>query len=422
MKTFHIITFGCQMNEYDSAVIKEMLKENGFVYTDSPDAANIVIVNGCVVREKPEKKEIELLKYYKKRGKFVVAAGCLAQKDKKALLEFSDLVVGPMEYDNLPEIIKRPGVFTDYNKERDKFYEYARKRDEVGFSEYVTIMTGCDNFCSYCVVPFTRGREKSRPPWDIIDEVKGLIAKGTKEITLIGQNVNSYFYEGVDFKDLLQMISKLNVKRIRFTTSHPRDISLAVFDIMAKRDNIMPHIHLPVQTGSNKLLKEMRRGYTREEYIYIVNTARKIIPDIVISADIMVGYPTETEEDFLSTLDLVKRVQFDYAYMFIYSPRKPSIAYYRYKEQLPKEVAVRRHRRLVETVQQIVIKKRKDMIGKTYEVMIDGHAKKNEGLSRGKTRGNITVVVEKHIPEGEFVKVKITHVNGTTPIGKPIKT
>ncbi len=408
------------MNEYDALIIKEMLQKDGFLYIDTPDNADIVIINGCVVREKPENRGIELLRYYRHKGKFVVAAGCLAQKNKESLQEFANLVVGPMNYDDLGNLIGKHGTFVDCSKHRDRFYRCAKERKEVSFSEFVTIMTGCDNFCSYCVVPFTRGREKSRPLSDIMDEIDNLVRKGTKEITLIGQNVNSYFYEGIDFKDLLNEIAHLNVKRIRFTTSHPRDISPAVFDVMAGHENIMPWLHLPLQTGSTRLLKEMRRGYTKEEYLYIVQMARKMVPDIVISTDIMVGYPTETDEDFKETLDVVKKVRFDYAYMFIYSPRKPSLAYYRYKKQIKRDVAVKRHRLLVDTVQKIVIEKRKEMIGKIYEIMIDGHSKKNPELSRGKTRGNITVVVNKNIPAGEIVEVEVVDVKGATPIGEPI--
>ncbi len=408
------------MNEYDSLIIRDMLQKEGFLLTDSPEKADIVIINGCVVREKPENKEIELLKYYKHRGKFVIAAGCLAQKDKDALLAFSDLVIGPMDYDDIGTLIGKHGAFTDYSKHRDRFYRYAKDRMEVSFSEYVTIMTGCDNFCSYCVVPFTRGREKSRSAKDILEEVENLIKRGAIEITLIGQNVNSYFHEGADFKDLLDKVARLGVRRIRFTTSHPRDISPAVFDVMARYENIMPWLHLPLQTGSTRLLKEMRRGYTTEEYLYIVDMARKMVPDIVISTDIMVAYPTETEKDFEDTLRTVRKVQFDYAYMFIYSPRKPSSAYYRYKTQIPRDIAVKRHRLLVDTVQRIVTEKRKKMIGRTYEIMIDGHSKKNPDLSRGKTRGNITVVVNKNIPEGEILEVKIVDVIGATPVGEPI--
>ncbi len=409
------------MNEYDSDVIKDMLIKNGFLYTKSPEDADIIIVNGCVVREKPEKKAVEVLKYFKDRGKFTIAAGCIAQKDKDALKSVSNIVIGPMEYDSLVEVIGKDGVYTDFARYRYRFYKYAEKRKDVSFSEYVTIMTGCDNFCSYCVVPFTRGREQSRSVEAIRREVEYLVSKGAVEITLIGQNVNSYFYNGVDFKDLLEKVATVGPQRIRFTTSHPRDISVAVFDVMRKYDNIMPWLHLPLQTGSTRLLKEMRRGYTKEEYIYITKLARKIIPDLTISTDIMVAYPTETEEDFEETLEVVREVQFDYAYMFIYSPRKPSSAYYRYKEQIPREIAVKRHRRLVDTVQEIVTEKRTEMIGKRYRLLIDGYSKKNPNVSRGKTEGNITVVVNEKIPVGTFIDVIIKEVRGTTPVGIVIR-
>ncbi len=406
------------MNEYDSLVLKEMLEKGGYFYVDKPDSADIVIVNGCVVREKPEQKAMEVLKYYKGMGKFTIAAGCVAQKDKKALRDVSDIVIGPMEYDSLPDIIGREGVFTDYTKYRDRFYSIAARRKNVSFSEYVTIMTGCDNFCSYCVVPFTRGRERSRDVDDVLREIKHLKDSGAVEITLIGQNVNSYFSRGQDFKDLLEKVAMIGPERIRFTTSHPRDISVAVFDVISKFDNIMPWLHLPLQTGSTRLLKEMRRGYTKEEYIYITELAKKIIPDIVISTDIMVAYPTERERDFEETLDVVKKVEFDYAYMFIYSPRKPSSAFYKYKKQVPRDVAVKRHRRLVDLVQSIVIRKRQGMLGKRYTVLIDGYSRKNPELSRGKTEGNITVVVNEKLPVGTFADVVITEVHGSTPIGK----
>ncbi len=420
MKSFHIITFGCQMNEYDSGVMKEMLVKNGFVYTDNPEIADIVIVNGCVVREKPEKKAIETLRYFKEKGKFTVAAGCVAQKDKQNLKDVADVVIGPMEYDILLDVMGKGGIYTDFADYRDRFYKYAQNRKDISFSEYVTIMTGCDNFCSYCVVPFTRGREKSRSIDDILAEVEHLVRMGVKEITLIGQNVNSYFYEGFEFKDLLEKVALIGPPRIRFTTSHPRDISIAVFDVIKRYSNIMPWLHLPLQTGSTRLLKEMKRGYTKEEFVYITRLARKIVPGMTISTDIMVAYPSETEEDFEQTIEVVKEIEFDYAYMFIYSPRKPSSAFYRYKKTLPRDVAVKRHRKLVDTVQEIVIKKRRKMIGKRYTLLIDGHSKKDPNVSRGKTEGNITVVVNKKLPAGTFVDVVITDVKGVTPFGNII--
>ncbi len=421
MSSFSVITFGCQMNVYDSNVIIERLRQSGYTYQSEAENSDIVIVNGCVVRQKPEQKAIDTIKRYGKMGKYVIAAGCLAQKNRDKLKDIASLVVGPFEYDRLPDLIGETGVFTEYRTRRD-FFKWAEQRSASGLSAFVTIMTGCDNFCSYCIVPYVRGRETSRNPAGIMKEAKFLISGGVKELTFIGQNVNSYYYGDMDFSDLIKLLSdNLNLRRIRFTTSHPRDVDVKLLKTMAESTNITNWLHIPVQAGSTSVLRDMGRGYTAEEYIELVKRARHIVPHITISTDIMVGYPTETEEDFKQTLDLVRRVQFDYAYMFIYTKRVPSKAASLYKTEIPYGEKVKRHRMLVDAVNTEVEQKRRQMLNNVYEVLVDGVSRKEGDFSRGKTEGNITVVINEKIPKGEFVRVRIFDIKGLTPIAKRVK-
>jgi len=418
MRKFHIITYGCQMNEYDSKIIESLMLKENFELVDKPEDADIVIINSCSVREKPEKKAIETAKFFKKREKFVIFAGCTAQQKGESLKGIADVIVGTRNFNLIPEIVKGKvkGQFFLDLKTRCNFPFIGRRADKI--QEYVVIQEGCDNFCSYCVVPYTRGREYSRSPEEILSELRYLESKGVKEVTLLGQNVNSYFYHGVDFADLLEMIDEnIRIPRIYFTTSHPRDMSKRVIRIFKNARVLKPWFHLPLQSGSDRILKKMNRNYSKDEFIELCDYIREGIPEASITTDIMVGFPEETEEDFLETLDVVNRVKFDNAYMFIYSPRNPSPAYYRYKDKtVEPEIAEQRLRRLITEVNRNILERRKLMLGKEFELLIYGKSRKSAKFSKGKTENNITVVVEGFVPQGEFVKVRVERIRGLTPI------
>ncbi|HOK22796.1 MAG TPA: tRNA (N6-isopentenyl adenosine(37)-C2)-methylthiotransferase MiaB [Candidatus Hydrothermia bacterium] len=420
--SFYIITFGCQMNEYDSRIIENLMIKEGFTPSKDANNADIVIVNTCSVRGKPESKGIETARSFKRKGKYVVLTGCTAQQRSEELLEVADLVVGTREFQVIPHALKKKldrRMYLDLKGMCD-FYFSGRRTNKV--LEYVAIQEGCDNFCSYCVVPYTRGREVSRPLEEIIKELKYLEDSGVKEVTLLGQNVNSYYYKGADFADLLKMVDEeVKIPRIYFTTSHPRDISLKVIRTIKDARYLKPWFHLPLQAGSDKVLKEMNRGYTKDEYLEIALRIRAEVPEATISTDIMVGFPGEGDEDFAETLDVVKKVQFDNAYMFMYSIRKPSPIYFKNKDISIDDVKVGvRLRTLISEVNKGIYQRRKLMLGKEYEILIYGPARKSPKYSKGKTENNITVVVPGAFSEGEFVKVKVEKIIGLTPIGYPL--
>jgi tRNA-2-methylthio-N6-dimethylallyladenosine synthase len=420
MKSYHIITFGCQMNEYDSAIVDNLMRKEGFISVEKPEKADIVIINTCSVRGKPEQKGIEVAKYYKKRGKYVVLMGCTAQQKGEELLGVSDLVVGTRNFQIIPEAIKNSFSGRSFLELKTACNFNFLGRSVRKILEYVVIQEGCDNFCSYCVVPYTRGREYSRSPEEILEELRYAGERGALEVTLLGQNVNSYYYKGIDFADLLKFIDeRTNIPRIYFTTSHPRDMSLKVIEVVKNARHIKPWFHLPLQSGSTKVLKDMNRGYTKEEYLELAQYIREKIPSASITTDLMVGFPTETEEDFEETLDVVRKVKFDNAYMFIYSPRNPSPAYFRYKDKvIDEEVSGKRLRRLIAEVNRNIYERRKLMLGKEYEILIYGPSKKSSKYSKGKTENNITVVVPGVFEEGEFIRVRIEKIVGLTAIGE----
>ncbi len=408
------------MNELDSEIIRNILEDEGFVYSESPEDADIVLINTCTVREKAARKAKHLLRYYKNRGKFVGVLGCLAQQEKENLLNYgADLVVGTRAYNELPELIlstEAPKVVCS-----DIGLHYRKNRRVNGYSAYVSIQYGCDNFCTFCVVPYTRGREISRPAHEIVEEVMHLDSQGVVEITLLGQNVNSYFDGRYDFADLLKMLedSVRNIRRIRFTSPNPRDFSYKVLKVIAESDIITDWIHLPLQAGSDRILRKMNRGYNKSEYLEQAMLIRDMMPYGSITTDIIVGFPGETDEDFEETLDVVRKVKFDGAYMFVYSPRPNTPAAF-YKDQIDEDTKIRRQRILIDEVNRNSLERRKIFIGKEEEVLIDGPSRKNLKESSGKMRNGLTVVVEGTFKPGEFVKVVITDISGLTLKAKPL--
>ncbi len=413
------------MNVYDSELISELLKRNRFEEVTSPNKADIILVNTCTVRLKAENKGREYAKKWKKRGKIVVLIGCLAQQDKEKLLDCADIVIGTRSYSKLIDAIRdflktgKSSVFTGELGLLDLTeIPSTRSIPRNKFSEFVTIMRGCDNFCSYCIVPYVRGREICRPPESILEEIHHLEKRGVKEITLLGQNVNSYIHSGIDFADLLAMIDReSSLYRVRFTTSHPRDMSYKVIRTVLNSKRLTRWFHLPLQAGSTKILKLMRRGYTKEEFIDLAMTIRKEDPEATITTDMMVGFPGEDERDFEDTLDVVRKVEFDHAYTFIFVKR-PYTAAYHMEETLTPEEKGRRLRVLIETTNEVIYRRRARMLGKVYEVLVEGPSRKDRSLSKGRTDGNITVVINRSLPAGTIAKVKVISIKGLTPIAE----
>ncbi|MFP4477989.1 MAG: tRNA (N6-isopentenyl adenosine(37)-C2)-methylthiotransferase MiaB [Candidatus Izemoplasmatales bacterium] len=404
-KTYLIQTHGCQANEADTEVLSGLLKEQGFEKSDTIEETDVLIINTCAIRENAENKvfgELGRLKSYKKVNPdlIIAVAGCMPQEEdvvERILKKYQhvDIVFGTHNVNKFIEylhyvMVQKKRLIEVYSKEGDIIENLPQARDHR-FKAWVNIMFGCDEFCTYCIVPYTRGKERSRQKDYIIREVKALIKSGYKEITLLGQNVNSY---GLDFKDsnysfanLLEDLAKLDIPRIKFTTSHPKDFSDDIIDVMAQYENIMPFIHLPVQSGSDSVLKKMNRKYTKESYLTLVDKIYKKIPNISLTTDIIVGFPTETEEDFLETLDLVKKSKFEGAYTFIYSPRKGTPAA-SYENNISEEEAKSRLHRLNELVNEGYRRGNKRFEHESVKVLVEGPSKTKADVLSGYTENN----------------------------------
>lgn len=402
MKKYTIVTYGCQMNVHESEKIAGQIESLGYVKNDDEFSSDLVVFNTCCIRETAEQKamgNIGALKQVKKKNKnmIIVVCGCMSQqKDYDKLLKekfpFVDIVIGTANLQKIGSYIE------EYENRRKKIYEidYTEKpeiveTDRIARTSYphawVNITYGCNNFCTYCIVPYVRGRERSRDYKDILFDINELLDQGYKEITLLGQNVNSYGSDldnGVNFAFLLKEIAKIDKKfRLRFMTSHPKDLSSEVVDIIANSKNMCKCIHLPCQAGSTRVLSLMNRRYTKEHYMSLVSMIRDKIPNCAITTDIMVGFPTETEEDFLDTMDLVEKCKFSSAFTFIYSKRKGTIA--EKMEQIPYKIKQERIERLIKLQNQITADLSNEYVGKTYEVLIDGKNDKRQGVLIGRT-------------------------------------
>ena len=428
MRTFYIKTFGCQMNDHDSERIAEILKARDFAAANEPEKANLILLNTCSIREKSQHKVYSLLgrlKHLKKKNKNLIigVCGCVAQQEKNRIMErmpHVDLVFGTHQIFKLPKMLdeiaqkNKKVVEADFLKDGFHFVKYNKTYSEFSASKYVTITNGCNNFCSYCIVPYVRGPENSRPINDIITEIKNMAGKGTKEVTLIGQNVNSYgkdFKPKVMFQKLLDNISKINgLERIRFTTSHPKDLSDDLVKCFNKLPKLCEHIHLPVQSGSNRILKAMNRKYMIEDYVRIIEKLRKSCPNIAITTDLIVGFPGETDEDFQKTIDLVKKVRFDNFFSFKYSPRPGTNAAQLADDvpELEKKKRLSYLQKLQEMITEEIDKSYKD---KVCEVLVEGYSKNSKEKLTGRTRTNkiVNFYADKSLI-GEIVKVKITQI------------
>jgi tRNA-2-methylthio-N6-dimethylallyladenosine synthase len=427
-----IETYGCQMNKNDSELIRGILRNSGYRLSEDWETADIILINTCSVRDHAEQRvlgRIGVLAGWKKREpeRRLGVLGCMAQRLGHELLElrpFLDFIVGPDEYRKLPELLSQrerlPVVYTELREE--ELYSGVTLCRETGVTGWVTISRGCGNFCSYCIVPYTRGPERSRSAGEIYNEIEEMVAQGFCEITLLGQNVNSYRDGDVDFPALLSEVSRISgLLRIRFMTSHPKDLSDRLLDAMAAEPKICPHIHLPVQSGSTKVLERMNRKYTREQYLDLVSRAKMRIPDVSLTTDVMVGFPGETEEDFLESLRLMEEVRFAEAFTYHYSPRAGTAAA-SMPDSVPDSVKLRRLGQLIELQRGISLEEKKDMIGKTVEVLPEKPSRRSSAEWMGKTPGGHVVVFKKGTTDaGRPVAVRIDALSGTTLRGSVLE-
>jgi tRNA-2-methylthio-N6-dimethylallyladenosine synthase len=438
-KYYNIITYGCQMNEHDSERLAGMLEEMGYQHTEKYENADIILLNTCIIRENAELKvygKLGELKRYKRENPDLIIGigGCMMQQDAPVDEVYKkyrhvDLIFGTHNIHHLPDLIEkieetRDRVVEVWDEEEGLIPDLPSQR-ESEHSAWISIIQGCDNFCTYCIVPYVRGRERSRSIASIVTEAERLSEDGVKEITLLGQNVNSFgndLDKEVTFPKLLVELNKIEkLKRIRFMTSHPRDFSDDLLDKIKNLDKVANHIHLPVQSGSNKVLKEMNRGYTREYYINRVKNIQEEIPNASVSTDFIVGFPGESEEDFEKTIELVKELKFDMAYTFIYSPRSGTPAARR-DDQIDDEVKKERLNRLMELQNKISYDKNQKLIGTTQEILVTGPSNNDPNIYEGRTSTNKICFIDKREDlVGELVKIKVESAKSWTLEGKIVK-
>ncbi|NJM80184.1 MAG: tRNA (N6-isopentenyl adenosine(37)-C2)-methylthiotransferase MiaB [Flavobacterium sp.] len=452
-KKLFIESYGCQMNFSDSEIVASILVNQGYNTTQNLEEADLVLVNTCSIRDKAEQTIRKRLEKYNAVKKInpsmkVGVLGCMAERLKDKFLEeekIVDMVVGPDAYKDIPNLLKevedgRDAINVILSKE-ETYGDIAPVRlNSNGVTAFVSITRGCDNMCTFCVVPFTRGRERSREPQSILDEIQDLWDRGFKEVTLLGQNVDSYLWYGgglkkdfvkatemqqataVDFAQLLDMCAKKFPKmRFRFSTSNPQDMHVEVIEVMAKHHNICNYIHLPVQSGSTRILKEMNRQHTREEYMTLIDNIKRIIPDISLSQDMITGFPTETEEDHQDTLSLMEYVKYDFGFMFAYSERPGTMAARKMEDDVPDEVKKRRLTEIVDLQQVHALEKTKRFVGQTVEVLVEKDSKRsNEHWSGRNSQNTVVVFPKENYKPGDFVNVKITDCTAATLIGEAV--
>ena len=436
-KKIYIETYGCQMNVGDSEVIFSILGKEGYERTESMDEADVILANTCSVRDNAEQRiwgRIEVFHKQKEKrdGVVVGIVGCMAERLKDKLLDTHkvDLVAGPDSYRTLPTLLRdiapdKPQINVMLSHEETYADIVPVRTDRNGVSAFISIMRGCNNVCSYCVVPYTRGAERSRDPQTIVDEARDVFSKGYKEVTLLGQNVDSYNWkpaegEGCDFPKLLEMVARISPElRVRFATNHPKDISDELIETMARYDNICNHIHLPVQSGSDRLLEKMRRRYTAEWYLERVAMIREVLPGCGITTDVIAGFCSETEEDHQQTLELFRKVGFDYAYMFYYSERPGTLAARHYPDDVPLDVKTRRLNEIIALQSELSLKSNQNDIGKTFRVLVEGPSKKNPEELCGRSGSNkMCVFPGKGHKAGDYVDVKVLSCTSATLIGE----
>ena len=426
----YIETYGCQMNLADTEIVFGILKNSGYSMTKDADDADVILLNTCSIRENAEQRIYGRLGNFKnlkvsKPNLVVGILGCMAERLRSELVEqkkIVDVVVGPDEYRKLPTLIN-----TAFNGEkgigvtlsRTETYDDITPYREDGLQAWISVMRGCDKFCTFCVVPFTRGRERSRNLTSIVDEIKQLSVRGFKEVTLLGQNVNSYKDNNNDFADLLAACAAVDRSiRIRFSTSHPQDLSDKLLYTIAENKNLCNYIHLPVQSGSNRILNLMNRTYSIEHYLELIEKARKIIPGVSFSTDIIAGFPTETYEDHVMTLDIMREVKYDGAYMFKYSPREGTKSF-KMGDDVPDEIKTKRLQEIIDLQQKISSDLNQSQIGKEEIILVEGLSKKSDQFLSGRADSNKVVILpyDERIKEGDYVKVKINRATSATLFG-----
>jgi tRNA-2-methylthio-N6-dimethylallyladenosine synthase len=424
----YIETYGCQMNVNDSEVVVAIMQKAGYSVTKDINDANLILINTCSVRDNAEQRVWGRLEYFrqekKKRPNVTVGViGCMAERLKDSLLENNivDVVIGPDAYRELPKLVEKTesgqkGI--NVLLSRDETYSDISpvRLDKTGVTAFISIMRGCNNVCAFCVVPYTRGGERSRNPETILRELKELSDNGYKEVTLLGQNVDSYSWKDVAFADLLAMVAESTPNmRVRFSTSHPKDMTDKALKTMAKYDNICNYIHLPVQSGSTAILQSMNRKYTREEYLQRIETIRKIIPDCAISTDIIAGFCGETQKDHEDTLSLMREAGYDFAYMFKYSERPNTKAARHFKDDVPEDVKIKRLTEIIDLQNELSLASHKKELGSIVEVLVEDTSKRSENDLCGRTPQNKMVVFpKKNHKIGDLVKVKITDCSQAT--------
>lgn len=452
-KKLFIESYGCQMNFSDSEIVASILANQGYNTTQNLEEADLVLVNTCSIRDKAEQTVRKRLEQYNAVKKInpsmkVGVLGCMAERLKEKFLDeekIVDMVVGPDAYKDIPNLLKdvdegRDAINVILSKEETYGDIQPVRLSSNGVTAFVSITRGCDNMCTFCVVPFTRGRERSRDPQSILEEIQDLWSKGFKEVTLLGQNVDSFLWYGgglkkdydkasemqkataVDFAQLLDMCATQFPKmRFRFSTSNPQDMHVEVIEVMAKHHNICKYIHLPVQSGSTRILQEMNRQHTREEYIALVDKIYEIIPEISLSQDMISGFPTETEEDHQDTLSLMEHVRYDFGFMFAYSERPGTLAARKMEDDVPEEVKKRRLNEIIDLQQRIALERTKRFVGQTVEVLVEKDSKRSDQHWSGRNSQNTVVVFPKeNYKPGDFVNVKITDCTAATLIGEAV--
>jgi tRNA-2-methylthio-N6-dimethylallyladenosine synthase len=463
-RKLYIESYGCAMNFSDSEIVASIMQDMGFETTAQYKEADVIFINTCSIRDNAEQRVRNRLREFgaaknKRPGMTIGVLGCMAERLKSKFLEeekLVDIVIGPDSYRDLPNLINKADEgIRSVNVLLSREETYADispvRLNSNGISAFVSIMRGCDNMCSFCVVPFTRGRERSRDPQTIIQEARELFEYGYREVTLLGQNVDSYKWDGtaspptplqgggepemlndslsfgegrvesLNFARLLELVAQIDpLLRVRFSTSHPKDITDEVLHTMMKYENICNHIHLPVQSGNSRVLELMNRTYTREWYIERIDTIKKLMPDCAVSTDIIIGFCTETEEEHQDTLSLMNYAQFDFAYMYTYSERPGTLAAKRFEDDIPEAVKTRRFNEILKKQQECSLNRLEQHIGKTHKVLIDGLSKKSDKDFSGKSEHNITVVfpVDNAFKAGDYVDVKIERCTPATLIGR----
>lgn len=434
-RKLYIETYGCQMNFSDSQIVGSIMTDHNFETTGNIEEADLIFVNTCSIRDNAEKRvraRLREFKRYKKQkpGLIIGVLGCMAERLREQLIseeKMVDVIVGPDAYRDLPRllsiaetgqkainvILSADETYADINPVR---------LDSNGVSAYISIMRGCENFCSYCVVPYTRGKERSRDPQTIVDEARSLFAQGYREVTLLGQNVNSYKWDDTGFASLIGMVAQVNpLLRVRFATSHPKDLSDELLRTMAAYPNICRSIHLPLQSGSNRILKRMNRKYDRDWYMKRIEAIRTYLPDCAISTDIIAGFCSETDEDHHDTLEMMRTAAYDYAFMFKYSERPGTLAHKKYPDDVPDEVKSSRLKEIIDLQQELSHKSNRADVGKTFEVLAESTSKKSGmELSGRNSQNKVVVFPKKNYKPGDYVKVKINACTTATLRGEAI--